>query len=133
MDFDVITLKLPAKPEYVLAIRLTTSALSSRAGFDVDAIEDIKVAVAEGCIAMMNQQRPVGIFHIQYKIHQGLSIQIAGEGEKSDDTTSEDASGGKEEQDDLSLFIIESLMDSATFQKEDGRILRIDMTKEMNE
>jgi len=133
MEFDIITLKLPAKPEYVLAIRLTTSALASRAGFDVDAIEDIKVAVAEGCIAMMNQQRPVGIFHIQYKLYQGLSIQIIGEEERSGDTTSVEASGGKEEQDDLSLFIIESLMDSVSFQKEDGRILQIDMTKEMNE
>ncbi|MGI6705344.1 MAG: ATP-binding protein [Clostridia bacterium] len=133
MDFDVITLKLPAKPEYVLAIRLTTSALASRAGFDVDAIEDIKVAVAEGCIAMMNQQRPAGSFDIKYKLHRGLSIQIVGEGEKSADTTLQEANGEKEDQDDLSLFIIESLMDSASFQKEKGRILRIDMIKKTNE
>lgn len=48
-NFDVIELKFPLKAEYVSIIRLTASGISNRIGFDIDSIEDIKVAIAEVC------------------------------------------------------------------------------------
>ncbi|KNY27147.1 ATP-binding protein [Pseudobacteroides cellulosolvens] len=48
-NFDVIELKLPLKAEYVSIVRLTASGISNRIGFDIDSIEDIKVAIAEVC------------------------------------------------------------------------------------
>ena len=44
-----LKLIIPGKPEYVTMIRLATASLASVNGFDVDQIEDIKVAVAEAC------------------------------------------------------------------------------------
>lgn len=46
---DKICLALPCKPEYVSAARLTVSGIASRIGFDIDTVEDIKVAVSEVC------------------------------------------------------------------------------------
>ncbi|MBI5834999.1 MAG: hypothetical protein HZB16_22070 [Armatimonadetes bacterium] len=44
---DGLRLSLPARPEFVGVARLTLSGLAARLGFDVDATEDIKLAVAE--------------------------------------------------------------------------------------
>ena len=44
-----IDLMLPLLPEMVHIVRLTVSGIASRMGFQIDDIEDIKVAVAEIC------------------------------------------------------------------------------------
>ncbi|MDR3071960.1 MAG: ATP-binding protein [Clostridiales Family XIII bacterium] len=46
---DVIKLIVPGKPEYVGTVRLTVSSVANKVGFDIEAIEDIKVAVSEAC------------------------------------------------------------------------------------
>ncbi|HEY9059055.1 MAG TPA: ATP-binding protein [Pseudobacteroides sp.] len=48
-NFDIIELKFPLKAEYVGIVRLTASGISNRIGFDIDSIEDIKIAIAEVC------------------------------------------------------------------------------------
>lgn len=44
---DVVRLAVPASLEYVRIVRLTASGLASRLGFDVDEIENLRVAVDE--------------------------------------------------------------------------------------
>jgi hypothetical protein len=44
---EAIRLSVPASLEYVRIVRLTTSAMASRFGFDVDEIENLRVAVDE--------------------------------------------------------------------------------------
>lgn len=46
---DNIQLILPFKAEYVSVARLAASGIGSRIGFDIEAIEDIKVAISEVC------------------------------------------------------------------------------------
>lgn len=46
---DIIILTLPCKPGYVSVARLTVSGIASRSGFDIETVEDIKVAVSEVC------------------------------------------------------------------------------------
>ena len=46
---DNLKFIVPGKPEYMTMIRLATSSLAAQAGFDVDATEDIKIAVVEAC------------------------------------------------------------------------------------
>lgn len=48
-NYDNIKLSLPMKPEYVVVARLAVSGILSRLGFDMDAIEDVKVSVSEVC------------------------------------------------------------------------------------
>jgi len=51
---DNIQLCLPLKAEYVSIIRLTASGICNRIGFDIETIEDIKVAIAEVCNKLIN-------------------------------------------------------------------------------
>ena len=44
---EVVRLVVPASLEYVRIVRLTTSGVASRLGFDVDEIENLRVAVDE--------------------------------------------------------------------------------------
>lgn len=46
---DEIVIHLPRKAEYVSFVRLSASGIASKIGFDVDTIEDIKVAISEIC------------------------------------------------------------------------------------
>ena len=46
---DLIRFSVPGKPEYVGVVRLAISSAANTAGFDVEDIEDIKVAVSEVC------------------------------------------------------------------------------------
>jgi serine/threonine-protein kinase RsbW len=51
---DTIELVLPLKPEYVSVARLTASGIANRVGFDIETIEDIKVAISEVCTKIVN-------------------------------------------------------------------------------
>jgi hypothetical protein len=44
---EVVRLSVPGSLEYVRVVRLTAAAVASRFGFDVEEIEDIRVAVDE--------------------------------------------------------------------------------------
>jgi len=46
---DVLKFSIPGKPEYVQMVRLAIASIAGKAKYDVDAVEDIKQAVAEGC------------------------------------------------------------------------------------
>jgi hypothetical protein len=44
-----ITITFPAEAEYLRLARLAAADAASRAGFDVDAIDDVRIAVSELC------------------------------------------------------------------------------------
>jgi len=44
---DVLKFSIPGKPEYVQMVRLAIASIAGKARFDVDAVEDIKEAVAQ--------------------------------------------------------------------------------------
>lgn len=46
---EPILVKIPARPEYISIIRLTASSVASSMGFDIEAIEDIRVCISEAC------------------------------------------------------------------------------------
>lgn len=51
---DAVELILPFKAEYVSTARLVASSLANRIGFDIEVIEDIKVAISEVCSKIVN-------------------------------------------------------------------------------
>lgn len=127
MNRDLITLTVPAKPEYVLITRLTSAAVASRIGFDVDQIEDIKMSVAEAIILIINQStRPKEIL-VRYQVEpDNINIEILG-GEDWEDS---EISGPDEDQAQLSKFILGSMMDEVEFKTDNGTMHGIFMYKE---
>ena len=122
---DEITLTLPAKPEYVSVARLTASAVANRTGFGIDAIEDFKVAVSEAAIYLMNQS-PLQALSWVFVVEEdcGLTAKISG---------IEPALQAQEDvlpkRNELSLFILEALMDRVEKRTEAGFVQEISIYK----
>jgi serine/threonine-protein kinase RsbW len=52
---DLVTLSIPASADLLVLVRLTAATVASRAGFDVEEIEDLRLAVDELCISLVNE------------------------------------------------------------------------------
>ncbi len=127
MNSDLITLKIPAKPEYVMITRLTSAAIASRIGFDVDEIEDIKMSIAEAIILIINQLTSPKEILVKFQVKtESLYMEIIGEGgwEESDISTHDIG------QAQLGKYIIGSVMDGVEFKSDNGIMRGIFMHKE---
>ncbi len=66
---DSIEIALPFKSEFISIARLAVSGVASRMGFDLETIEDIKVAVAEVCSRFVNAgSTTAGCYKIAFNI-----------------------------------------------------------------
>ena len=128
---ETIKLSVPGNPKFVSTIRLAVSSMANHAGFDVEAIEDIKVAVSEACNNIITHG---GIGHDEYyvicSIDKGmLEIQVNDEGvgyeveDYSHPNLDEPGDHG------LGLFIIRALMDQVEVQSKVGSGTSIRMKK----
>ena len=123
----VVDLILPLEPEMVRVIRLTVSGIASRLGFQLDEIEDIKVAVAEICNRIIvkashNTQR----CQIKFIIESSeLKIEFSFESSKPEDFRL------FEENDEFGLAIVSALMDHVEINSscESSTIITLSMVK----
>lgn len=51
---DTLLFCFPAKPEYVFPLRLMMSGVATRMGFDIDKVNDVKTAISEACVLILN-------------------------------------------------------------------------------
>jgi serine/threonine-protein kinase RsbW len=123
---DRISLKIPAKPDYLITARLTVASIASRMGFDVNDIEDIKTATAESCLLIM-QSGEFNTFNIMVHIDvdkNKLSVEITGEKKnRNKKQFSEEGSLGQ--------YLIEALSDEVDFVYSDDVIDKITFIKQM--
>jgi len=113
---EVVSIKLPSKPEYVSIARLTASVLANNIGFDFEEIEDIKVAVGEACNNAVLHSGIEKEFDISFSVQSNkfeVSIEDYGHGFSMKEYHEPDLEhpkvGG------LGIFIMKSLMDEVEF------------------
>lgn len=106
---DIIKIEFPAKPDYILAVRLAVSAIAERAGFDVEDIEDLKVATAEACMLMLGSHPDT--IEIRIELSSGMHIDLDALG-KLRKTEAEDEAA------ELSRCLLEALVDECAFMPE---------------
>lgn len=115
---DKIELILPFKAEYVSIARLTASGVANRMGFNIETIEDIKVAVAEVCNKLVNiGSESAGNYNITFKI-TGDKLKIEFD---SGDKSLKCIFSDDEEQ--LGIAIIDALMDEVEFCNEGNYVI----------
>ncbi|WP_010680916.1 ATP-binding protein [Acetivibrio cellulolyticus] len=124
---DSIELVLPFKAEYVSTARLVASALANRVRFDIETIEDIKVAISEVCSKIVNLGSKITdtykiIFNISEK---ELKVTFACE-----DTSLKCIFDI--ENDQLAIDIINALMDSVELCTHNNYILSMSKVLEEN-
>lgn len=136
---ELLELKVPGKPQYVGTVRLTIASVASCLGFDIEAIDDIKVAVSEACtnIVCHSHLEDDFVYDVSCKVENDkltIVVQDYGKGYNVEEKMKEEAicdeiiegsDGGL----GLGLFIIKALMDEVDVKSEIGNGTYIQMTK----
>ena len=118
MNGDVIRLQFPARPDYILAVRLAVSAVAERVGFDIEDIEDIKVASAEACTLLLSSgARQIDL---QLTVQDGLELFFAAQG---------DAAEAALESDSLSQYLLDALVDTCELINDGGAVKSVRLQK----
>jgi serine/threonine-protein kinase RsbW len=82
---DCIRLELPLDTRYMRVVRLVASGLGATVGFDVEAIDDLKIAVDEVCSAMFEVSNG-SVLELAFEVH---ADGVAVEGRTPTDPTAE--------------------------------------------
>jgi serine/threonine-protein kinase RsbW len=129
---DVLKFSVPGKAEYVSTVRLAVSSLANRAGFDIEAIEDIKVAVSEACsnIICHSEIGEDRIYHIICELSEDkLEICVEDDGVGFDIAQYEAPDLDNLQSGGLGVFLMKALMDDVQVCAEVGVGTSIRMTK----
>ncbi|NLX63242.1 MAG: anti-sigma regulatory factor [Clostridiaceae bacterium] len=109
---DTITMLIPLKAEYVSIARLTVSGIASRMGFDIDTIEDIKVALSEILGKFIEKKSGTGRVNVDFQcLEDGISIKFKISDQSIPELFDNDT-------DKFALAIISSLMDEIEIEKQ---------------
>lgn len=120
---DLVNLVIPAKDDFVGVARLAVSGIANRMGFSYDEIEDLKLAVSEACTNAVDAHYTDGEGDIKVCCNifsNRLVIEVM-EGNYGEDNSVDKPL--KEQ--DLGLYLIESLMDQVDVQDEGGIVLKL--------
>ncbi|MBZ4645757.1 MAG: serine/threonine-protein kinase RsbW [Petroclostridium sp.] len=120
-----IDLVVPLLPEMVRIVRLTVSGIASRIGFQIDEIEDIKVAVAEICNRIITKTDPTSErCFIRFTMgDEQLKVSFSFENRKPEEFELFD------EEDILGISIVNSLVDEVdvNYSKHSKEIITLSM------
>lgn len=132
VNVDHIKLSMPNKPQYISIIRLTASAVASRIGFNIDDIEDIKVAIGEACTNAI-RHGCTGIddtYNIDFFAYEDkLKIRITDKGKGLSSLNIKEPNAEDLREGGLGLFIIKTLMDDVEVITSENKGTMILMTK----
>jgi len=130
---DRLKFNVPGKPEYVGTVRMAIAHAASHAGFDIEAIDDIKVAVSEACTNIVCHSHTGPDFNYDVVLEfddEQLRVTITDQGvgfgvdDYIEPVPGESVSG-------LGIFIIRALMDEVDIHSEPGAGTDICMTKHL--
>jgi serine/threonine-protein kinase RsbW len=83
-DGRSVTLRIPAKPEYITLVRLALSGLARLRSLDEETVGDLKLAVTEACSNSVRHgygNGQEGIVQISYELHPDrLVVEVADDG-----------------------------------------------------
>ncbi|WP_101773772.1 ATP-binding protein [Peptostreptococcus faecalis] len=127
-------MKMTVNPNFVSVIRLTTSGIASSMGFDLEEIEDIKVAISEACTNAIKHSKQDEFELTFYVYNDKLTMEVKDEGIGYDVKSVASPNLKEPKENGLGLFIIQSLMDDVEINscEECGTIIRITKWLELN-
>jgi serine/threonine-protein kinase RsbW len=117
---DRIELTFPARGDLIVLARLVTSAISARAGFDIEELEDLRLAVGELCLlTLQGHDSRYGDLRLELSVlDDSIGVQC---------TLEHAAPGGETEPDEdesavLSQQILDALVDEHGRESQDGSV-----------
>jgi anti-sigma regulatory factor (Ser/Thr protein kinase) len=104
---ESVELTIPVQSDLVVLARLTAATVASRAGFDVEGVEDLRLAVDELCVSIVNGS-VAGRLNLTFLSNED-SIEVSCEFEGPPAVPSD--TNGIYGEGDLSARILEALVD----------------------
>jgi serine/threonine-protein kinase RsbW len=104
-----VVLTVPAQPEFLRVVRMTASGLGSRLGFNIDEVDDLRLALDELCFALIGKGTD-GTLKLTYALEEHALI-ITGEVAKETSVASD--------LNDLSRQILTALVDEHELRDDD--------------
>jgi serine/threonine-protein kinase RsbW len=121
---DRIALTFPARGDLVVLARLVSSAIATRVGFDIEELEDLRLAVGELCLlALAGSADARRDLQLEFSISQeslGISCRLGGGAASTTGHTRADEAEG--EGDALSEQILSALVDEHGIEQADGSV-----------
>ena len=115
---DRIELKFPARGDLIVLARLVTSAISARAGFDIEELEDLRLAVGELCLlTLQGSDSQHGDLRLELSV-VGDAIEVVSTLERAEAAVAPEPEG--EEVTRLSEQILDALVDEHGRESRDG-------------
>lgn len=101
---DKIKIKVPSKKVYIKSMRLLSASLASDLGFDIEAVEDVRVLISEALNYKINEED----IEIEFLLEKSsLTIEVYGKDSEED-----------EEKLHMRNLIIESLADEIEVRRD---------------
>ena len=128
---DSIKFSVPEKPEYIRLLRLAISSAANTAGFDVETIEDIKVAVSEACTNVIQHGiKTKKNYEVECIIEENkMTIFVEDSGCGFDLQKYEEPNLDSHKERGLGFYIIKALMDEVDVCERAGGGTSIKMVK----
>jgi serine/threonine-protein kinase RsbW len=118
---DRVELIFPARGDLVVLARLVASAISARAGFDIEELEDLRLAVGELCLlALQGSDARHGDLRLEFTVAKetlDISCTLGGAAPAMSEPSAEGA-----EADQLSEQILAALVDEHGRVQDDGSV-----------
>ena len=75
---DVVTVRLPADSAYLSVLRTATAGLAARLDFNLDEIEDLRIAIDEACAMLLAQAVPGTDLTSEFELNDdAMSISVS--------------------------------------------------------
>ncbi|MCO5973204.1 MULTISPECIES: ATP-binding protein [Actinoallomurus] len=75
---DVVTVRLPADSAYLSVLRTATAGLAARLDFNLDEIEDLRIAIDEACAMLLAQAVPGTDLTCEFELtDDAMSISVS--------------------------------------------------------
>lgn len=121
---DQLKFTIPGKPEYLTMVRLSIGSIATTAGFDLDAVEDIKTAVSEACknISCHGYEGFSDKYELVCNVEKGrIEIMVTDDCEAHSLEKLSKPCQNCPSEGNIGVYVIQSLMNEVEFgKKEDG-------------
>jgi serine/threonine-protein kinase RsbW len=103
-------LSFPADPDLVMLARMVSAAAASRAGFGLEQVEDLRLAVNELCLSLIGPDRAEGVLLVRFAWGQD-AVEVVVSHHRQGGTPSAQAAMSSSPERELSTRILETLVD----------------------
>jgi len=114
---ELVELRIPSRPEWVALARLAAATVANRLHFSIEEIEDVKLAVAEACTAVIQHERHGEFIELTCEARSdSLRVRVHDSGRHGEPAAEREGMNFDEARiAGLGIFLIRTLMDEVSY------------------